>query len=255
MPAKGRERADQLLVARGLCPTRAQAQALIFAGRVYVGEQRVEKAGVRLPLDAALVVREGDRYVSRGGQKLEGALAALGVDVAGLTCADIGASTGGFTDCLLQRGAEKVFAVDVGHGLLADRLRRDSRVVVMERTNARNLTLEQLGQPVDLVVVDASFIGLNKLLAAIAGILRATGRLLALVKPQFEAGREEARRGRGVIRDPEVREAAIHTVRVAFREHGFRIAGEHDSTLRGKKGNLERFLLAERAQSTSTQTS
>jgi 23S rRNA (cytidine1920-2'-O)/16S rRNA (cytidine1409-2'-O)-methyltransferase len=125
----------------------------------------------------------------------------------------------------------------------------------MERTNARHLTREQLGEPVDLVVVDASFIGLNKLLAAIAGILRPAGRLLALVKPQFEAGREEARRGRGVIRDPQVREAAIDGVRAALREGGFRIACEHDSTLRGKKGNLERFLLAERVQSTSTHTS
>jgi len=210
---------------------------------------------MRLPLDAVLAVREGQVYVSRGGHKLEGALVALGIDVTGLACADIGASTGGFTDCLLQRGAEKVFAIDVGYGLLADRLRRDPRVVVMERKNARNLTLAELGEPVDLVVVDASFIGLSKLLAAIAGILRPAGRLLALAKPQFEAGREEARRGRGVIRDPAVREAAIDGVRAELQASGFEIFGEHDSTLRGKKGNLERFLLAQRVQSTSTQTS
>jgi 23S rRNA (cytidine1920-2'-O)/16S rRNA (cytidine1409-2'-O)-methyltransferase len=249
-----RRRADQLLVERGLAESRARAQALLIAGCVFSGEQRVDKPGALLPADAPLAVRGGARFVSRGGDKLEGALRALSVEVAGRVCADIGASTGGFTDCLLQHGARLVYAIDVGHGQLAQRLRTDARVVVRERTNARFLEASDFDEPIELVVVDASFIGLDKLLPAIARVLAPGGRLLALVKPQFEAGREEARRARGVIRDPEVRQAAIGRAREATLARGFELLSECASCLPGPKGNLEHFLYAER-QSTSTQTS
>jgi 23S rRNA (cytidine1920-2'-O)/16S rRNA (cytidine1409-2'-O)-methyltransferase len=239
-----KQRADHLLVERGLCPTRSQAQSLLLAGRVFSGERRVEKSGELLPADAPLEIRGGERYVSRGGSKLEGALASLGVDVSGLECADLGASTGGFTDCLLQHGARRVHAVDVGHGLLAASLRNDARVRVMERTNARHLTAELLGTSVELVVVDASFISIGKLLPAVDAILAPGGRLLALIKPQFEAGREEASRGRGVIRDPEVRARTIRDAEQAIRELGFELLGGADSTLPGPKGNVEYFVLA-----------
>jgi 23S rRNA (cytidine1920-2'-O)/16S rRNA (cytidine1409-2'-O)-methyltransferase len=240
-------RADVLLVERGLAPSRTQAQALILAGRVYSGERRIEKAGDQLREDIELEVRGGSRFVSRGGDKLAGALEALQIDVSGSTCVDVGASTGGFTDCLLQLGATKVYAVDVGHGQLAQKLREHSAVVNMERTNARNLETDAFDSPIDLVVVDASFIGLDKLMPAIARFSASGSRLVALVKPQFEAGREAAARGRGVIRDPAVREAAIARARDAILEAGYEILAEHDSTVRGPKGNLERFVYARKA--------
>lgn len=249
-------RADVLLVERALAASRAQAQALILAGRVFSGERRVEKAGETLREDADLSVRGGPRYVSRGGDKLEGALADLGVDVTGSVVVDVGASTGGFTDCVLAHGASEVFAVDVGHGQLAQKLRDDPRVVVMERTNARHLTAASFPKPIELVVVDASFIGLDKLMPAIAALLPAGGRLLALIKPQFEAGRDAVRRGRGVIRDPEIRRAAIAGAKAAIETAGFQIRGECDCRVPGPKGNVECFVLAVRsAQKTSTQTS
>lgn len=235
-------RADVALVERGLAPTRTQAQALILAGRVYSGERRIEKAGETLADGALLEVRGVPRFVSRGGDKLDGALEELSLDVTGAVVVDVGASTGGFTDCVLQRGAKKVYAVDVGHGQLAQKLREDPRVVVMERTNARTLTA--LPEPVDLVVVDASFIGIEKLLPAIAVVLPPGGRLLALVKPQFEAGKDAARRARGVIRDPEVRARAIDSARSAIEAAGFEVQGEADSRIPGPKGNVERFVLA-----------
>jgi len=252
-PTSKRDRADRLLLAQGLADSRAKAQALILAGRVYVGEQRVDKAGSLLASDAVLTVRQTEQFVSRGGTKLEGALATLGFDVAGMVAADIGASTGGFTDCLLQRGAVQVFAIDVGHGQLAQSLRDDARVVVMERTNARHLEADSLGKLVDLVVVDASFISLEKLLEAIVKISRQGGHLLALVKPQFEVGREQASKHRGVIKDETLRAAAIAQTLEAVRTHGFRIVGECESPIKGPKGNLEHFVLAQ--LSTSTQTS
>jgi 23S rRNA (cytidine1920-2'-O)/16S rRNA (cytidine1409-2'-O)-methyltransferase len=248
-----KQRADLLLVERGLAPSRAKAQALILAGRVFVGERRVEKAGETLPADAAVSVAAGERFVSRGGEKLQGALDELGPTVSGLTCVDIGASTGGFTDCLLQAGAQRVYAVDVGHGQLAHTLRNDARVVVMERTNARHLDQSAFADSIDLVVVDASFIGLPKLLPAIAKIVKPGGELLALIKPQFEVGREAASRAEGVITDPAERERAIQDVKRAIAAHGFVIVGECDSKLRGPKGNLEHFVYAR--QNTSTHTS
>lgn len=239
-------RADVALAERGLAASRTQAQALILAGRVFSGERRVEKAGELLADDAELQVRGAPRFVSRGGDKLEGALAELGVDVTDQVVLDIGASTGGFTDCVLQHGASRVYAVDVGHGQLAQKLRDDPRVVVMERTNARHLSAASFPEPIGVVVVDASFIGIEKLMPAITAILPGEGRLLALVKPQFEAGRDAARRARGVIRDPEVRSAAIAEARAAIEAAGFDVLSECDSRVAGPKGNVERFVLARR---------
>ncbi|MBX3229750.1 MAG: TlyA family RNA methyltransferase [Labilithrix sp.] len=238
-------RADQLLVQRGLVVTRAKAQALILAGKVYVGEVRVDKAGAMLPEDAAIAVRGEDHpYVSRGGVKLAGALDAFGVDPRGKRCLDLGASTGGFTDCLLQRGAASVAAVDVGYGQLAHSLRVDPRVQNLERTNARTLTPDAIGGPCELVVVDASFIGLGKLAAAIARCTATRGELVALVKPQFEVGRDEAARSRGVVKDPEVRRRAIDDAAADVRAAGFELLGTADSVLEGPKGNLEAFVHA-----------
>jgi len=244
-PAK--TRADLLVVERGLAESRARAQRLILAGQVWSGTQRIEKSGELVRSDAPLEVRTGERFVSRGGDKLDAALESFRLDVRDATCADVGASTGGFTDCLLQRGARRVFAIDVGRGQLADKLRRDPRVVVLERVNARYLERDTLGGEVDVVVVDASFIGIEKLLAGITAVLRRGGTLVALVKPQFEAGRDEAARARGVIRDPAVRDAAIARAREAIVAVGFQVLGEVDSTLKGPKGNRERFVLARRS--------
>lgn len=239
-------RADQLVVERGLAETRSRAQALILAGEVFTEEQRVEKAGQLLLESAPLRVREPQRFVSRGGLKLEGALNDLQVDPAGCIACDVGASTGGFTDCLLQHGAERVYAVDVGHGQLAERLRRDPRVVVMERTNARHLTPADVEGGVDLVVVDASFISLAKLLPAIAGLLRPSGRLLALIKPQFEVGRDEATRTAGVIRDRAVRRRAIDDVLAQLPAFGLEPTSDAPCRIRGPKGNVEHFSLSTR---------
>ena len=240
-------RADQLLVTRGLAPSRPRAQALVLAGKVYVGEARIEKAGAMLAEDAPILVRGDDHaYVSRGGVKLEGALATFGVDPTGKRCLDLGASTGGFTDCLLQRGAVSVAAVDVGYGQLAHKLRVDPRVLVLERTNARTLEPAQVGGLADLVVIDASFIGLGKLLPAVARCLAPDGELVALVKPQFEVGRAEAARGKGVVRDPEVRARAIAGVRREVEEVGLEVLGTCDSSLEGPKGNREAFVHARR---------
>lgn len=246
---RGRARADALLVARGLAPSRTQAQALIMAGRVSTGGQRVEKPGAMLAEDAELSLAAGPRFVSRGGEKLDHAVeafAAAGLEIAGKVCLDIGASTGGFTDCLLQRGAARVIAVDVGYGQLAAKLREDPRVDVRERCNARDLRPEDIDRPVDLVVVDASFIGIVKLMDAIARLLRPGGELVALIKPQFEAGRQAAAKGRGVIRDEVTRQEAIASARRDVEAWGFEVIAEADSALRGPKGNLERFVYARR---------
>jgi 23S rRNA (cytidine1920-2'-O)/16S rRNA (cytidine1409-2'-O)-methyltransferase len=242
-------RADQLLVARGLAPSRPRAQALVLAGKVYLGEARIDKAGAMLAEDAAISVRGEDHpYVSRGGVKLEGALDTFHVDPRGKRCIDLGASTGGFTDCLLQRGAASVAAVDVGYGQLAHKLRVDPRVLVLERTNARTLEPDQVGGRADLVVVDASFIGLGKLLPGILRCLADDGELVALVKPQFEVGREEASRTKGVVRDPEIRARAIAGAAKEIEDAGLAICGTCDSTLEGPKGNREAFVHAKRTK-------
>ena len=247
MKGVGKARIDQLLVDRGLAESRAKAQALVLAGSVYRGEQRIDKPGATVPEDAEIDVRgEKIPYVSRGGVKLAGALDSFAVVVTGLRCLDVGASTGGFTDCLLQRGAAHVVAVDVGYGQLAHKLRIDPRVTNFERTNARALTPEEIGGAADLTVVDASFIGLAKLAEALARCTRPGGLLVALVKPQFEVGREEASRGRGVVRDVGVRASAIEGARAAVIDAGFELLGEADCVIPGPKGNREAFLHARR---------
>jgi 23S rRNA (cytidine1920-2'-O)/16S rRNA (cytidine1409-2'-O)-methyltransferase len=239
-------RADIRLVELGLVESRTRAQARILAGQVFWDSRRIEKAGDPVPEDALLRVTELERYCSRGGKKLEGALADLGVDVAGLTAVDVGASTGGFSDCLLQHGAARVYAVDVGHGQLAEKLRQDARVVVMDRTNARHLTPESFPEPIALTVVDASFISLDKLLPAIAGFLPSGGRLLALIKPQFEVGREEATRSRGVVSDEAVRSEAVARALGSVEQAGFSLLGDCRCQVPGPQGNVEHFVLARR---------
>ena len=248
-----RERIDKLLVERGLADSRTKAQAMVMAGVVLVNDQRVEKASEQFPTDSQIRIKHADdptsRYVGRGGLKLEAALREFQIDVRGAVCLDVGASTGGFTDCLLQHGAKHVFAIDVGHGQLAWKLRQDPRVVVMEKTNARYLTAAQFPKPFspdDLIVADCSFISLRKILPPAVPLLRPAGRIVALVKPQFEAGKEAVSRGRGVIRDAAVRERAIGDARLAVTNAGFVIHAEIDSALPGPKGNVERFLYAGR---------
>ncbi|MBX3129812.1 MAG: TlyA family RNA methyltransferase [Polyangiaceae bacterium] len=242
-----KRRADQLLVERGLAESRARAQALILAGRVFSGEARVEKPGTPLRDEAPLEVRGGSRFVSRGGDKLAGALEDLGVEPTGAICADVGASTGGFTDCLLQHGAAAVYAIDVGQGQLADKLVRDPRVVVRDKTNARHLEARDFERTLDLLVVDASFIGLGKLLPAFTRVLGPGARLLALIKPQFEVGRDEARRHQGVIRDPELRGRAVSAVLAEIAAAGFVVLGEAVCRVPGPRGNVEHFVLARRS--------
>lgn len=243
--ARARQRIDVLLVERGLADSRTQAQALVMAGAVVAGESRVEKPGQLVDVEAPLRVKEGAaprKYVSRGALKLEKALEAFPIDPAGLTCADLGASTGGFTDLLLQRGAARVHAVDVGYGQLHPKLRADARVVVHERVNARLLAAGALGEDVDLVVGDLSFISLRLVLPAVRALLRPGGRAILLVKPQFEVGKGEVGKG-GVVRDEAKRLAALQGVEAAAREMGFLVLGHAESPIAGPAGNRE-WLLA-----------
>jgi 23S rRNA (cytidine1920-2'-O)/16S rRNA (cytidine1409-2'-O)-methyltransferase len=235
-------RLDRLLVDLGLAPSRERAQRLILAGDVLIGDRPATKPGALVAPDAALRLRKApSTYVSRGGEKLAGALDAFGLDVAGQVALDVGASTGGFTDCLLRRGARRVFALDVGYGQLAWTLRQDARVTVLERTNARRLEAGMLAEPPDLATVDVSFISLALVLPAVAAVLRPAASVVALVKPQFEAGREQVGKG-GVVREPAVRAAAVVRVREAARALGLTVRGEAESVLPGPKGNREVFL-------------
>jgi 23S rRNA (cytidine1920-2'-O)/16S rRNA (cytidine1409-2'-O)-methyltransferase len=235
-------RADQLLVNRGLAESRTRAQALIMAGAVFSGERKLSKAGDMLAEDAPLEVRGKDHpWVSRGGIKLDHGLTHFGFDVAGAMALDIGSSTGGFTDVLLSRGAAKVYAVDVGTNQLAWKLRQDARVVVLEQTNARHLTSEQVPGPVDIVVCDASFIGLAKVLEAPLKLARPRAKLVALVKPQFEAGRAEVGKG-GVVRDPAVHQRVCAEAADWVRSRGWTVMGVTRSPITGPEGNVE-FLL------------
>ena len=245
-------RLDVLLVERGLAESRAKAQALIMAGQVRVAGQTTLKPATAIPADSPLTVDSGPRFVSRGGEKLDAALAAFAVDVSGSVCAEVGASTGGFTDCLLQRGAAKVYAIDVGKGILHWKLRNDSRVVVMEETNAR--FVESLPEPIDLVTVDASFISLKILLPVVRNWLgpippappfpsREGGMgglgIIALIKPQFEAGKKDVSRGDGVIRDPAIHKQVLLDVLGFAQKEGFSVRGLLKSPLLGPKGNAE----------------
>jgi 23S rRNA (cytidine1920-2'-O)/16S rRNA (cytidine1409-2'-O)-methyltransferase len=236
-------RIDRLLVERGLVASRERARRLVMAGAVLVGDRPVTKAGAEVPDDAEVRLRGADSpWVSRGGEKLAGALEAFALPVEGRIALDVGASTGGFTDCLLQRGARQVIAVDVGYGQLAWKLRQDPRVVVLERTNARTLTADLLPARPDLAVVDVSFISLATVLPAIAAVVHPGATIVALVKPQFEVGRGRIGKG-GVVRDPALRAEAVATVRGAAEALGLTVRGEAESVLPGPKGNREVFLL------------
>lgn len=231
-------RVDVLLVERGLVESRNLAQRLVMAGEVRVGGEMVHKPSTQVPVDAQIEVRERPQFVSRGGKKLAAALEAFSVDPAGKICADVGASTGGFTDCLLQNGAIKVYAIDVGYGVLHWKLRQDPRVVVMERTNARYL--ESLPEPVDLVTIDASFISLSLILSAVRDWFKGSlGQVIALVKPQFEAGRKAAARHAGVIKDRSVHEEVLKSTLSEAIALGFWPMGLIPSPIRGPKGNVE----------------
>ena len=235
-------RADQLLVVRGLAESRTRAQALILAGIVFAGDRRVAKAGDLLADDAALTVKGRDHpWVSRGGVKLDHGLTHFGFDVAGLVALDVGSSTGGFTDVLLTRGAARVYAIDVGTNQLAWKLRSDDRVIVHEQTNARGLDRAIVPEAVDIVVCDASFIALAKVLDAALDLARPGGKLLALVKPQFEAGRAEVGKG-GVVRDAAVHQRVCDDAAAWIESRGWRVIGVEPSPITGPEGNVE-FLL------------
>jgi 23S rRNA (cytidine1920-2'-O)/16S rRNA (cytidine1409-2'-O)-methyltransferase len=235
-------RLDLLLVARGLVESRERARRLVLAGDVLVGDRPVTKPGAQVAADAALRLRTPDSpYVGRGGEKLAGALDAFRLDVRDRVALDVGASTGGFTDCLLARGARRVYAVDVGYGQLAWRLRQDLRVVVLERTNARHLEPSMFEEAPDLAVVDVAFISLATVLPAIAACVAPGGTLVVLVKPQFEVGRARVGKG-GVVRDPAARADAVAGVRAAAEGLGLAVRGEQESALPGPKGNREVFL-------------
>jgi len=241
MTRTGRQRLDERMLADGLTESRSRAQSLIRAGRVLVDDTPVDKPGTEVRADARVRVRGEDRrFASRGGEKLAGALEDLGVEPSGRVCLDIGASTGGFTDCLLQSGARHVFALDVGYGQLDVRLRADPRVTVMERTHARHLDAAAFDPRPDLVAIDVSFISVRLLLPTLAEQLPAA-ELLILVKPQFEVGRGQVGKG-GVVRDPELRAAAVVGVKTAAEDLGWTAAGEAESRLAGPKGNREIFV-------------
>lgn len=237
-----KERLDALLTAKGLFESRAKAQAAIMAGQILVNEQKIDKPGTQVPEDAAIRIL-GDKlpYVSRGGLKLEKALKIFPISVEGKVVADIGASTGGFTDCALQNGAAKVYAIDVGYGQLAWKLRSDERVVNMERTNVRYLEKEHLAEMVDAATIDVAFISLDKVLPAVHKILKPEGFVIALIKPQFEAGKENVGK-KGVVRDPKVHEAVINNVIAFAKNEGFGIAGLEFSPIKGPEGNIEYLL-------------
>lgn len=243
-----RKRIDLLLVEKGLAATREQARALIMAGSVTAGGEVIDKPGTKVDEGSPLAVAAPPRYVSRGGLKLEKALEAFGVDVSGRVVVDVGASTGGFTDCLLQRGAARVYAVDVGYGQLDWRLRTDPRVVVMERTNARYLTW--LPEPPDLAVMDVSFISARLILPAVARLLREGGMIVLLVKPQFEAGREQVGKG-GVVRDPEVHRSVLRAMVEWADREGMGVRRVTISPIRGPAGNVEYLALIVPGESSS----
>ena len=243
-----KQRLDLLLVARGYFESREKAQRAIMAGGVSIGEQRADKPGTRVAEDAAITVKTADRYVGRGGLKLEAALVQFGVDPTGQTCLDIGASTGGFTDCLLQHGATKIFAIDVGHSQLDWKIRSDARVIVREKLNARYLTRADIPDPIEVCVIDVSFISLTLILPPAAALLSNGGVIIPLIKPQFELRKEDVGRG-GVVRDPALHERAVEKIR-AFTATlpGLAWNGLIESPILGGEGNKE-FLACLRAAS------
>jgi 23S rRNA (cytidine1920-2'-O)/16S rRNA (cytidine1409-2'-O)-methyltransferase len=247
LPAKTpKERLDKLLVARGLVETRAKAQALILAGQVYSAQQRLDKSGLLLPLDAELTLKETMPYVSRGGLKLAAALDHFQIEVADFNCLDVGASTGGFTDCLLQRGAAKVVALDVGHGQLAWKLRQDARVEVREQLNARFLQREDFADLFDLIVCDVSFISLKLILPVLPPLLKPAGQIITLIKPQFEVGRAEVGKG-GIVRDAAAQQRVVQEIQAFAATMNLLSRGVIDSPILGQDGNRE-FLCGFRLQ-------
>jgi 23S rRNA (cytidine1920-2'-O)/16S rRNA (cytidine1409-2'-O)-methyltransferase len=241
-------RLDQALVERGLCESRERAKRLILAGQIHVNAQLARKPSDAVKVEDALTLATPEKFVSRGGYKLEHALEQFQFNVKNLITLDLGASTGGFTDCLLQRGAEKVFAVDVGHGQLAWKLRHDKRVVVMEKTNARNLQAKQFPQPFDLAVIDCSFISLKKILPPAIPLLKSDGKIIALIKPQFEAGKIEADKGKGVITDPAIHQRVLAELKqFVLTQTGLRWQNVVESPLLGPAGNKEFLVLIEKA--------
>ncbi|MEL6180066.1 MAG: TlyA family RNA methyltransferase [Myxococcota bacterium] len=235
-------RIDRLLVDRGLVQSRERARARIMAGQVFIGEQRIDKPGTRVDPEADIDLRGNDNpFVSRGGLKLDGALESLGMDPRGCVAMDVGASTGGFTDCLLQRGAARVYAVDVGYGQLAWKLRQDPRVVNLERTNIRTLPPDLIPEPIAFVVADCSFISLTKVLPPVLPLLSDGAELVVLLKPQFEAGRHRVGKG-GVVRDEQVRQETIQEVVDRCQALGLELLGQVDSQVHGPKGNVEHFV-------------
>lgn len=236
---KHKERLDVLLTQKGLCESRSRAQAMIMSGEVYVNGQKCDKAGTPVDVDAQLEIRgNACPFVSRGGLKLEKALRNFGIDPTDYVCSDSGASTGGFTDCLLQKGAKKVFAIDVGYGQLAWSIRTDERVVCMERTNIRYVTPEDLGEPLDLSVVDVSFISLKIVLPAIRALLKPTGQIVCLIKPQFEAGKEKVGK-KGVVRDPAVHEEVLESFLALAAQLELTVKNLTFSPVKGPEGNIE----------------
>ena len=238
-----KQRLDKLMVERALTTSREKAQALIMAGQVVVGDHTVDKSGQQVAVDAEIRIKGGVLpYVSRGGLKLRKALDEFAVDVTGLVAIDVGASTGGFSDCLLQAGARKIFAVDVGYGQLAWKLQQDPRVVSMEKTNIRTLLPEQLDAVPDMAVIDASFISLAKVLPAVVAIVKPGGCVIALIKPQFEVGKGEVGKG-GIVRDPAAHDKVIESVRQTAQEMGLAVGGLCESPITGADGNREFLIL------------
>jgi 23S rRNA (cytidine1920-2'-O)/16S rRNA (cytidine1409-2'-O)-methyltransferase len=245
-PKHPKERLDKLLVARGLAETRAKAQALILAGQVFSAQQRLDKPGLLLPADVEITLKETMPYVSRGGLKLAAALDHFQVDVTGSVCLDVGASTGGFTDCLLQRGAAKVVALDVGHGQLAWKLRQDPRVEVREHVNARFLQPEDFADRFDLAVCDVSFISLKLILPVLPPLLQSSAQVITLIKPQFEVGRAEVGKG-GIVRDEAAQQRVVTEITAFAATLGWQARGVIDSPILGQDGNRE-FLVCFAAQ-------
>lgn len=231
-----KKRLDVLVYERGLAPSREMAQRYILAGEITVNGSLSTKSGMKVPIDSEITLKEQARFVSRGGLKLDGAFNHFSIAAEGKICADLGASTGGFTDCLLQRGASKVYAIDVGYGQLADKLRKDSRVINLERTNARYL--EKLDEAVSLVVIDASFISLKLLLPVVLGWLTPAADVIPLIKPQFEAGKKDVGKG-GIIKDTEVHRRVLHDVLSQIQQIGYTIRDLTLSDITGSKGNIE----------------
>jgi 23S rRNA (cytidine1920-2'-O)/16S rRNA (cytidine1409-2'-O)-methyltransferase len=237
-----KERLDKLLMEKGMVQSRERARALIMAGKVAVEGKRIDKPGVQINREANLKL-QGDEspYVSRGGEKLEGALKAFGIDPKGMVVMDVGASTGGFTDCVLQIGAQKVYAVDVGYGQLAWKLQKDPRVVNLERRNIRYLQREEVRNEIDLILIDTSFISIEKFLSSLLKFLKKGGSILILIKPQFEVGKGEVGKG-GVVRDGALHQKVIDRISTFSRELGLKILGVTESPLFGRKGNKEFFI-------------